>query len=110
MTIPKMDGEDQHSVYGWLSEASTEPEAGACLLCCQHPRLKEETLMHREVLNLRPSRLEQAHEYVGKHAAVGMPVRTQMPAWCSSRLMLPGLPRKRGRSPLLLSPLGTSRR
>lgn len=55
--------------------------------------------MLREGLNLPPSRLEQAHENLGKHPAVGLPVRTQMPAWCSSKLMLPGLPRKMGKEP-----------
>lgn len=97
--VAKMAGEDQYSVYGWPSEAPTEPEKELVFCGCHHPRLKEETLVHGEVLSLQPLRLEQAHENVGKHPAVGLPVRTQMPAWCSNKLMLPGLPRKMGKEP-----------
>lgn len=41
---------------------------------CQHQRLKEEKLMHREVLNLPPSKLEYPHENVGKHPSLGLPI------------------------------------
>lgn len=44
VTIPKMDGEDQHSVYGWLSEAPTELEkARACLPWLPTPKAERET-------------------------------------------------------------------